>query len=158
MRNFYNKNISGISAIELLIVSAIVVLLVALVIPQFSKIKENQVLKSAVGDTLSAVNKARSKTLASYNSLEYGVHFESDKVIIFQGTVYSQNDVNNENISIYSPASISNVTLNGSSGTSGNFYFSRVYSVPSKTGTITISTNNYSRILTINQAGNINSN
>ena len=55
----------------------------SIAIPQFSKTRENQVLKSAVNDILSSLNKAQSQTLASADSSSYGVHFQSDKVIIF---------------------------------------------------------------------------
>src|SRR5664279_5464989 len=97
MKNFYKK---GITAPELLVVLVVLTILFSIVIPQFSKIRENQVLKSAVVDTLSSINKAESKTLASANSSSYGVHFQSTQVIIFKGTVFSSGDSNNETINI----------------------------------------------------------
>ena len=155
MNNFYKK---GISIIELLVVFAGISILVAIIMPQFLKLKENQVLKAALEDTLSSIDKARSNTLASVNSSEYGVHFQSDQVIIFRGTVFSALDVNNESINIISPANISNVTLNGVSGVSGDIYFSRIYGVPNIIGTITISTNSLSKTITISKTGNASSN
>src|SRR3989344_131519 len=79
----------GITIIELLVVLAAVALIAAIVIPQFSKVRERQVLKTAVAESLSSLDKARSQTLSSLNSSAYGVHFQSDRVIIFTGTVYS---------------------------------------------------------------------
>ncbi|MEK7069242.1 MAG: hypothetical protein AAB945_00410 [Patescibacteria group bacterium] len=155
IKNYYFK---GISLIEILVIFAGLGLLVAIVMPQFYNIRKNQVLKSAVGDVLSTVNKARSRTLASMNSSTYGVHFQSDKVIIFKGTVFSALDVNNETINIFSPASITNVTFGGVSDVVGDLYFNRIYGTPSTTGTVTISTGSSSKILTINQSGNISSN
>ncbi len=155
IKNYYFK---GISLIEILVIFAGLGLLVAIVMPQFYNIRKNQVLKSAVGDVLSTVNKARSRTLASMNSSTYGVHFQSDKVIIFKGTIFSALDVNNETINIFSPASITNVTLGGVSDVVGDLYFNRIYGTPSTTGTVTISTGSSSKILTINQSGNISSN
>lgn len=151
MRPFFYK---GISIIEILVIFASIGILVAIVVPQFSKIREGQVLKTAVVDILSTINKARSKTLASVDSSSYGVHFQSDKVIIFKGVVFSAVDPNNEIINITSPASISNVTLGGVSGDSGDFYFNRIYGAPNTTGTITISTVSSSRIITIYKSGN----
>src|SRR3989344_1027883 len=84
MKNFYQK---GITIIELLIVIVVIGIMALIVLPQFSYIKENQVLKNGVSDILSSIDKARGQTLSSLNSSEYGVHFESDKVIIFKGTV-----------------------------------------------------------------------
>ena len=153
-----NIRIKGIGLIEVLIVFAVMGVLVLIALPQFSKLKENQVLRTSVSDTVSAVNKAHSRTLASVNSYSYGVHFQSDKVIIFRGTTFSASDPLNEQINIVSPASITNVTLNGSSGTSGNFYFNRLSGSPSKTGTITISAASSTKIITISATGAASSN
>ena len=150
MNDFYKK---GITALEIIIVLGVVGVLLALILPNFSKIREDQVVKSAASDILSAISKARSQTLASVESSEYGVRFESDRVIIFKGKVYSSGAPDNEIISIYSPASISNVTLGGVSGNSGDMYFNRLYGVPSLTGTITISTSSISKTITISATG-----
>ena len=138
---------------EILIVLAVLGLIFAVVLPQFSKIREGQVLKSAVEDILSSLDKARSQTLSSLNSLEYGVHLQSDKVIIFKGKVFSALASDNETINIATPASISNVTLGGVSSTSGNIYFNRLSGAPSTTGTITILTPSYSKIITLSGTG-----
>lgn len=155
MKNFYNK---GISVVELLIVFAVLAVIFLIMLPQFSKIREQQVVKSAVGDILSSLNKARSQTLSSLNSSEYGVHFQSDRVIIFRGAVFSAGDANNETINIITPASITNVTLNLVSAIPGEIYFNRLSGSPSKTGAVTISTPNYSKIITISATGVASSN
>ena len=150
MKNFYKQ---GITALEIIIVLAVLAVVFAIVIPQFSKIRENQVLKSTTSDILSNLNKARAQTLASVNSSSYGVHFQSDKVIIFKGTVFSDGDANNETTNIIAPATISNVTLGGVSGNSGDVYFNRLSGLPNVTGTITSSTTSYSKIITISATG-----
>ncbi|MBI3305824.1 prepilin-type N-terminal cleavage/methylation domain-containing protein [Candidatus Nomurabacteria bacterium] len=151
LTNFFYKK--GITAIELLVVLAILVILLAIVVPQFSKTRESQVLKSAVSDILSSIDKARAETLSSLNSSEYGVHFEFDRIVIFKGKVYSASAGDNEIVSITAPASINNVALGGVSGASGNMYFSRLYGIPSATGMITVSTSDYSKIITIYATG-----
>ena len=150
MKKYFQQ---GFTALEILIVVAIIGALVLVVLPQFSKNRELQVLKSGVQDTLSAVDKARVETLSSLNSSSYGVHFESSKVIIFKGTVFSANDANNETINIVSPASISNVTFGGVSASSGEVYFSRLSGTPNKVGTITLSTSSFSKTITIFATG-----
>jgi prepilin-type N-terminal cleavage/methylation domain-containing protein len=155
MKNSYKK---GITALEILMVLAVVGILLAIVLPQFSKIKENQILKSTVGDVLSTISKARSQTLASLNSSEYGVHFQSDQVIIFKGTSYSAGASTNVVTSVSAPVSISNVTFGGVSGVSGDVYFSRIFGAPSATGTITISSPTYSKTITISSTGGTNTN
>ena len=152
MKNFYNK---GITVIELLIVFAVIGILVTITLPQFSKIRENQVLKTAVNDILSSLDKARTNTLASVNSDSYGVHFQSDQIIIFKGTSFTSGAAGNEVVNIVTPASITNVTLGGVSGVSGDIYFNRLSGSPSTidNNTITVSTTNYSRIITISATG-----
>ena len=135
---------------EILVVVAIIVIILSIALPEFGKIRENQVFKNTVEDALSALDQAKSQTLASIDSSEYGVFFDSDKMVIFKGTVYSAGSADNQEVEISSPASISDVTLFGGGD---ELYFSRLYGVPNKTGTITISTPNYSKIITIGATG-----
>ncbi|MEI6280770.1 MAG: prepilin-type N-terminal cleavage/methylation domain-containing protein [bacterium] len=148
----------GISVIELLVVIAVLGIMFLIIFPQFSKMRENQVLKSTIGDVMSNLNKAKSQTLASMNSSQYGVHFQSDRVIIFKGITFSANDVNNVTTNITTPATISNVTLAGVSGNSGDMYFNRLSGTPDKTGTVTVSTTSFSKIITISATGSMSVN
>src|SRR3990167_7689766 len=108
MTNFYKKAYSpgsilsrrGVTIIELLVVLAVLGIIFSIVIPQFSKMRENQVLKSGVQDILSSLDKARSQTLASLNSFNYGVHFEPNRIVIFKGTGFEENVEGNEIIDI----------------------------------------------------------
>ena len=150
MKNFFNK---GITIIEMLVVIAIIGIIVLIVSPQFSNLRNNQILKSTGEDILSVLNKARSQTLASLNSSEYGVHFQPNGMVLFKGNAYSSDAVNNEIIELSSPASISNVTLGGVSGPTGNVYFNRLSGVPDKTGTIIIMVSSLSKIVTISATG-----
>ncbi|KKP88348.1 MAG: hypothetical protein UR91_C0020G0004 [Candidatus Nomurabacteria bacterium GW2011_GWC2_35_8] len=147
MQNFYRK---GVTVVELLIVIAVLGIIFLIVLPQFSKSRENQVLKNGVADILSSVNKARGNTLASLNSSEYGIHFQIDRVVIFKGTSFSSEDSNNEIINITTPANISDITLLGGGS---DIYFHRLTGAPSTTGTITISTGSYSKVITILATG-----
>jgi Tfp pilus assembly protein FimT len=153
-----NFNKKGISVVEILIVVAVLGVILSVVIPQFSRSRENQVLKNAVTEILSDLDKAKAQTLASIDSSSYGVRFESDKVIIFKGTAFLVDDASNEITEIVSPASISNVTLGGMSGNSGELYFNRLSGMPSKNGTITISSPSFSKIITISAMGTASTN
>ena len=126
----------GITLFEVLIVIAIIGIIVAISVSQFSKVRVIQILQNTGEDIVSASNKAKTQTLASLDSSEYGVHFQSDKIVIFKGTSYNQNDSSNEIINVLSPATISEISL---SGGGSDFYFNRLTGTPSKTGTIKIS-------------------
>ena len=150
MKKFFQN---GFSLVEIMIVIAIMGIIVSVVSSQFSQMRKLQILKSTSDDIVSVLNKARSQTLASLNLKNYGVHFETNRIVIFTGTTYSSNDASNEIISISSPVTISNISL-----TSGatEFYFNRLTGTTSKTGTITISIppgGSLSKIITISATG-----
>ncbi len=155
MKNNFRK---GISVIEILIVIVVLGIIFSIVFSQFSKIRENQVLKTAVSDILSSLNKAQTQTLASLDSSSYGVHFQADKVVIFKGTIFSESDVDNEEINILAPATISDVTLSEVSGSTGDIYFNRLSGMPNQAGVITISTDSFSKIITISATGTASAN
>jgi len=140
----------GITVIEMLVIIVVIGIISLIVLPQFSKIKENQVLKDGVADVLSSLDKARSQTLSSLNSSEYGVHFQSDKVIIFKGKDFSTRETaKDETINIVTPAVMSSGTLT----LPANIFFNRLSGMPSTNGTVIISTSSYSKIITISATG-----
>ncbi len=152
MKNFRQK---GITLMEILVVLAILIFLVSVVLAQFSDIKENQVLKNALEDAASALRDAQSKSLASLDSSEYGVRFESDRVIIFKGKVFSEVASDNQIIDIISPANITDVTLAGVSASSGELYFEKLSGAPSKTGVVTVATPSSEKTITIFATGSV---
>ena len=152
MNLFYKK---GITALELLFVVAVIGIIVAIAAPQFLKMKQNQVLKNTTEDIFSVINKARSQTLASLNSSEYGVHFQSDKIIIFKGKNFVANDANNEITTIVSPATISSINL---AGGASSFYFNRLSGMPSISGTVTVSVSAVSKVITVSPTGTVSFN
>lgn len=144
----------GISVIEVLTTVSIVVIITVIVLPQFSKIKERQALNNSASTIITALNKASSQTLASIDSYVYGVRFNANSIVIFRGTAYASSTLN-ETIDISTPSSITNVTLNGVSAIPGEMYFNRLTNIPSKTGTITITTGSSQKIITIGATGNV---
>ena len=147
-----NRYKQGITVIELLIVIAVLGIVFSIIIPQFSKTRELQVLKSAVSDVMSSLNKAQSRTLASVDSSSYGVHFQVDKVIIFKGIIFVADVSDNETINIISPATISTIAL---AGGGANLFFNRLSGAPSVTGSIVVSSTNFIKTITISSTGTV---
>lgn len=145
----------GINVLEVLIIIAILSVLIAIIITQFGNFKTLQSLQNSTIDVYGAINKAHANTIASLDSKQYGVHFEANQVIIFEGTVYSAGAGSNIITTISSPVSISTITL---SGGGSDLYFSRIYGAPNKSGSITLSAGNYTKTITINPTGNISVN
>ncbi len=145
------KNLqSGFTATEILIVLFIIAVLAAIVLPQFNEMRKREVLKGGANDIVTALTRARSQTLSSLESSEYGVHFESDHVIIFKGTTYSASSPDNETINIVSPATISAITLTGGGS---DVYFRRLTGMPTTSGTVTISNTVSTKTITISSTG-----
>ena len=142
MKIFYNK---GITVIEIVVVLAILVIIIGVTLPSFQNMRENQIFK-----TTSTINKARGESMSSVNSQEYGVHFESDQVVIFSGTVYSDVAPDNVITEITSPASISDIDITGGGS---DLYFDRLTGAPDHTAEITVSTTNLSDVIVISGTG-----
>lgn len=126
----------GFTITEVLIVLAILVVIVTIVVSAFSKFNNNQSLGGAVGEVTSTLNEARANTLASYDNSQYGVHFQSNKIVLFKGSIYSSSDTNNEDIILSSKISISNVSL---AGGGNDIIFKRLTGKTDQNGTITLS-------------------
>ncbi len=151
-KNNFNK---GINLIEVLIVVAIIGILLVVVIPKFSSFRTLQSLQNSTADVFSAINKARTNTISSLDSKEYGVHFANNQVIIFEGTTYSALAGSNIITTISSPASISTISLTGGAT---DVYFSRIYGAPNVNGTIVLSADSYTKTITISPTGHISVN
>lgn len=98
---------------EMLIVVAVAILLLVIITAAFSSFRDTQALNGSVEEIVAAINKARSSTLSSQNSLQHGIHFESGRVVIFQGAAFSASDPANEEIKFSPFVEISLIALNG---------------------------------------------
>ncbi len=147
------NNAQGVSLVEIIIAIAVMVLMLTIVLTNFSTLRSRQSLQTATADIVSVLKKANSQTLASIDSSTYGVHFGTNAVIIFKGTSYPSDT--DETVNIALPAYISNVNL---SGGGSDVYFNRLTGTPSKTGTITISIPSATKTITIGATGIISVN
>ena len=126
----------GFTIIEALVVIVILTVISVIVIGSFTKFNNNQSLNTAVSEITSTLNQARANTLASYDNLSYGVHFQSDKIILFSGGVFSSSDPDNKEIVLSTKVSISNITL---AGGGSDIIFKRLTGKTDQDGTITLS-------------------
>ena len=144
------KQTKGFTLIELLIVLAIILLILIIVLPRFSDIRENQSLKNASENAISILDQARSQSTASIDSSTYGVHFETNKMVLFKGSSYSSSDPDNIDVPILTPAYISDTSLTGDAE---DVVFDRLKGLPDVSGTVTISTTSQSQIINISSSG-----
>ena len=151
MKNFQK----GINLIEVLIVIAIISVLVVVIIPKLNIFRTLQSLQNSTTDVFSVINTARTNTMSSLDSKQYGVHFANNQVIIFEGTTYSAGAGSNVITNISAPSSISTISLTG--GVT-DVYFSRIYGAPNVNGTIILSADSYTKTITISPTGHISVN
>lgn len=101
------KNIkNGFTLVEALVVIFLVTIISSIVFMNLSQFRKEQVLRSTASNIVTFLNKAKQNTLSSINSLNYGIHFESNKMILFAGSTYISSDPNNEIVIFDSAVSI----------------------------------------------------
>src|SRR3989344_6911037 len=121
----------GISILELVIVLAILAAMSAVVISSFSRFSSRTTFSDSKEKIMLALTRARSRTLASENGMVYGVHFQSDKVVLFTGSTYATSSVTNEPYLIDGRAPIHSISIVGGS----NVVFKRLTGETTNTGT-----------------------
>ena len=82
------KKSEGLTLIELVMVIAIIVFTVSLTLISLNRSRMTRNLITAGQNTLSLFQLAQSKTLASENNAEWGIHLESAEIVLFQGTSF----------------------------------------------------------------------
>lgn len=131
--------IRGVTAMELLISLAILAMISGIVVSFFSGFRESKVLDTGVEDVVSLLNEARLDTLSSKSDLQYGVHFESGRMVLFRGTVFSEPNVDNVEVVLNSVLEISNIALTGGGA---NVLFDRLTGKTSQYGAVTLRVKN----------------
>ncbi len=126
----------GFSLIELLIVLVIVVLMTSIIAISLSSYTKKQALEGGVRTIVSELSDARSRTLSSQGSIQYGVNLQNNRVVLFRGTVYDVSDSANEIIDLDSRVQIETTAV---SGGGNSVIFQRLTGETSESGTITVS-------------------
>ncbi len=154
-----NNKKKGLTIIEVIIIIFLVTIVSTIVFNNLSSFKKEQVLRNTTNNVITFLNKAKQNTLSSINSSAYGVHFDSDKMVLFAGGNYSDSDPNNE--IVYFDDSVSIPSVGGLNiGGSNDVIFERLTG-DTTGGTIKIqlnSDNNKYRIINISKTGLISLN
>ncbi len=110
---FSKKTRLGFTLVEILVVIGIIFLLSIITFSSFSNLNKKELLDKESLKVLSIIQDARSLTLSSKNSSQYGVYFEGDKVTFFAGDSY--NPLNSDNLitDLSSQVIISSINLDG---------------------------------------------
>lgn len=157
MKRIFNK---GINLIEIIVVIAIITIIISIVMPNFSQFKRQQALQTTKEDIISLLNEARNTTISSKNSTTYGIHFQSDRAILFAGSSFADLP-DNKQINFDSIVTIPNSGGINLSGGGVDVIFKRITGDTINNGTIVIqltSDPTRQKVISINSLGVISSN
>lgn len=148
----------GFSAIEFLIALSVLAILTMIIFVSMSSFRNSKALQMVSEDILSLVDEARGDTLSAKDGYTYGVHFESAKIVLFRGTVYSSSDVSNKTADVDGAVDVYNISL---AGGGQNVLFQRLTGKTGQNGTVTIrlkSDNSKTKTIVIETSGVASSN
>lgn len=148
----------GFTLIEMLAVIAVVSVLAVIVISKYSAFRESQAISNGVEEVVALINEAHNRTLSGDSSLPYGVHLQSDRAVLFQGTTYSSGGTYNKTVMIDSVAVISSISLGGGGS---DIKFDQLTGDTSQYGTFIIKLSSSTagqKTITISKTGIVSSN
>ena len=151
----YNK---GFSFIEILVVIAVLAIIVLIVAAGLSSFYKSQTLNSAVNQVISLINQARSKTLSSEDASQYGLHFETSRIILFKGGSFIEFSPDNKEFVLPASVEIYDLFLNGGGS---DLVFQRLTGQTDEDGTISLRLKagaSKTKIITIEPSGIISAN
>lgn len=140
---------SGFTLIEILITLGIFAILGSITLNALSNVRTEHLLNAAVSETIDTIRLAQSKTLASESDSQYGIRFESDRVILFRGSSYAAGTTTETNV-FSSRVRITEVSLFGGGS---DVVFQRLTGTTTAYGTIQMEAGSYKRTLTIDASG-----
>lgn len=105
----------GYTAIEILLVIGIMGILVSIIGLSFSAFRNSNILFVETENIVSLISQARNDTLSSKNDTVYGVHVESNRVVLFEGSTFSEPDPENIEISLDTSVMLTDIVLNSGS-------------------------------------------
>ena len=143
----------GLTVMEMLVVMAVLGMVTAITIGGFLMFKRGSELDSASENLLSLLLEARSKTLSSKDSSSWGVRFETNRAILFKGTIFVDGAADNNVIAMPPSAEIATIALNGGGQ---NVVFKRLTGETDQYGALTLRLGydaSYTKTITILQTG-----
>jgi len=149
------RNKKGFTLVELLVATAIMVVMISIGVVTFVSSKNASSLNSYTDGIISSLEQARGNALSGKGGSSYGIKFTTNTLThtLFTGSTYSSSATTNVVTQIGTGYTLT-TNLTGSSNT---IVFSRLTGVPSATGTITLlqQATSKSKIITIGTQGNI---
>ncbi|TSC83439.1 MAG: Uncharacterized protein G01um101417_594 [Parcubacteria group bacterium Gr01-1014_17] len=145
----------GFTLLEVVVSVAILALVVSAGWFSFASYAARQELESGVARVMALITEARSKTLAGENSSAYGVHFESDRAVLFRAPTYQSGNADNKTEIIPRRIIISTISFSGN-----EVVFKRLTGAATAAGSVTLSVrgnSSVSKTVSVNALGTVES-
>lgn len=107
------KNSAGFTLLEILIAVFILIMLATAAVFSFGSLRNNADVSTTTQQIINALQLARSQTVSSVNDTNYGIHFDSDQYVIFEGSTYDSAATTNEAYDLGTNVEIYDITLAG---------------------------------------------
>ena len=142
----------GFGLLETIITLAIITLAAAILMSAFGSFRAASDLTETHSNIIGIIKDARARTLASNSNSNYGVHFATDRSVLFKGNSYSSSDPNNDVYLLPASTEISAINLTGGAV---DTVFTRLNGTTTTSGTISIRSkrNSSTRIITLEPTG-----
>jgi len=149
-----NRN-SAFSIIEIIITIAVGLILFTIATSAFMGMRNRQALNTTVEQISSTIQNSQAKTLASKKSQNYGVRFETNRLVVFEGSAFTEPNATNKEIKFSNLAEISIISLNDGGQ---NMIFERLTGETNQYGAITVRVRNdasNAKTITIEKTGSV---
>jgi type II secretory pathway pseudopilin PulG len=148
----------GFSVFEIMISVIVLVIITSIIFVSFTNFRDRELLRRDTRSVTALIKEAHALTLAARNDLQYGVHFEVGKAVLYPGTTYVPSSAENKEVLLSPLVSISLITLNTGGS---NTLFQRLTGKTDGHGTVELSLitePTRKRTITIGRTGVVESN
>lgn len=145
----------GFSSIEIIVSVTALALVLSAGWFSFASYAARRELDSGAARVAALITEARSKTLAGENSSAYGVHFESNRAVLFRAPTYSAGSADNKTELMTRRITISTISFSGS-----EVVFKHLTGAAIAAGSVTLSVRgnaSVSKTVTVGLAGTVES-
>ncbi len=141
------QNRRGFTLIEVILVIGLIGILIFLSIPFYQSFQVESQLDSTTEEVVNILRRAQSKAMASQRDSNFGVKLTSGQYTLFKGDSYAAREViYDEDYNIPETLSINGLT---------EIVFNKLKGTTSNTGNITVTSNNNSKTININETGRV---
>jgi len=128
----------GFTMIEVVAVISIMLIIMGIVISSGRTVNDTINLKNTTKGINTKIKLAKSHSISALNGTNYGIYFESSRVVIFEGDTFVDGDPGNEVYTFSNKIQISNINLVSPPGTGSEVVFNRLIGSTLNVGTVEV--------------------